>query len=78
MRLRRPRSTWPDLRTVTAAAVPLLGGAITLLGLVNARRTAAVVSVDVPIAGLPEALHGFTIAQISDIHVGPTIKARLP
>ena len=63
-----------DLRTVTAAAVPLLGGAITLLGLVNARRTAAVVSVDVPIAGLPEALHGFTIAQISDIHVGPTIK----
>ena len=62
------------LEAVTAAAVPLLGGAITLLGLINARRTAAVVSVDVPIAGLPEALHGFTIAQISDIHVGPTIK----
>ena len=30
--------------------------------------------VDVPIAGLPAALHGFTIAQISDVHVGPTIK----
>ena len=30
-----------------------------------------------PIAGLPPALHGFTIAQISDIHVGPTIKRRL-
>ena len=27
-----------------------------------------------PIAGLPASLHGFTIAQISDIHVGPTIK----
>ncbi|UUZ70179.1 metallophosphoesterase [Polaromonas sp. P2-4] len=42
----------------------------------NARRTAAVVRVDVPIKGLPAALHGFTVAQISDIHVGPTIKLR--
>jgi len=49
--------------------------AVTMLGFVNARRTAAVVRVDVPIAGLPDALHGFTIAQISDVHVGPTIKA---
>ena len=31
-------------------------------------------SVDVPIRGLPAALQGFTIAQISDIHVGPTIR----
>ena len=30
--------------------------------------------VDVPIAGLPEELHGYSIAQISDIHVGPTIR----
>jgi len=58
----------------TAVAVPLLALAITLWGFVNARRTAAVVTVDVPIADLPAALHGFTIAQISDIHVGPTIK----
>jgi predicted MPP superfamily phosphohydrolase len=63
-----------DLSAITAWIVPLLGGAVTLLGLANARRTAAVVSVDVPIANLHEALHGFTIAQISDIHVGPTIK----
>jgi predicted MPP superfamily phosphohydrolase len=34
------------------------------------------VEVEVPLAGLPEALRGFTIAQISDIHVGPTIKRR--
>ena len=59
----------------SAAAVPLLGLLATALGLWNARRTAAVVEVEVPIAGLPAALHGFTIAQISDIHVGPTIKA---
>ena len=58
----------------TAIAVPPLALAITLWGFVNARRTAAVVVVEVPIADLPGALHGFTIAQISDIHVGPTIK----
>jgi predicted MPP superfamily phosphohydrolase len=58
----------------SAIAVPLLALAATVLGVFNARKTAGVVSVDVPIAGLPAALHGFTIAQISDIHVGPTIK----
>ena len=31
---------------------------------------------DVPIAGLPPDLDGFTIVQISDIHIGPTIKQR--
>jgi predicted MPP superfamily phosphohydrolase len=60
----------------SAAAVPLLALAITLIGVVNARRRARVVSVDVPLAGLPKALDGFTIAQISDLHVGPTIKRR--
>ncbi|MEO7008779.1 MAG: metallophosphoesterase [Caldimonas sp.] len=59
---------------VSAAVVPVLGLALTALGFVNARRTAAVLTVDVPIAGLPVALHGFTIAQISDLHIGPTIK----
>lgn len=58
----------------SSLAVPVLAGAMTLVGFVNARRVAAVVDVEVPIAGLPDALHGFTIAQISDIHVGPTIK----
>jgi len=58
----------------SALAVPLLGALVTLVGFANARRVAAVVDVDVPIDGLPEALQGFTIAQISDIHIGPTIK----
>lgn len=47
----------------------------TAIGFAGARRTAAVVTVSVPIAGLPPALEGFKIAQISDIHVGPTIRA---
>ncbi|MGE5648589.1 MAG: metallophosphoesterase [Bacillota bacterium] len=58
----------------SALAVPLLAAAVTLLGFINARRVARVVDVEVPIDGLPQQLHGFTIAQISDIHVGPTIK----
>lgn len=58
----------------SAMAVPAAALLMTLWGLINARRTARVVAVDVPIKDLPAALHGFTIAQISDIHVGPTIK----
>jgi uncharacterized protein len=45
----------------------------TLLGLVIARRP-RLVEIDIPIAHLPQALQGFSIAQISDLHVGPTIK----
>ncbi|MGE0329098.1 MAG: metallophosphoesterase [Ramlibacter sp.] len=63
-----PLTTW------TAVAVPLLAALATVLGFWNARRTAAVVRVDVPIARLPAALHGFTVAQITDVHVGPTIR----
>ncbi|CAG1019933.1 hypothetical protein BURC_04863 [Burkholderiaceae bacterium] len=62
---------WAEL---SARAVPLVAIGVTLWGLWNARRTAAVVAVDVPIRGLPAALNGFRIAQISDVHVGPTIK----
>ncbi len=69
-----PAWSVPALAPLSAAAVALLGAAVTLVGFINARRTAAVVAIDIPITDLPLALHGFTIAQISDIHVGPTIK----
>ena len=62
------------LDVTTAQAVPLLALVLSVVGLLNTRRTAAVRHVDVPIAGLPPSLHGFTIAQISDLHVGPTIR----
>ncbi|WP_206956743.1 metallophosphoesterase [Trinickia acidisoli] len=72
-----PRALSLDrLRVDTAAAVPLLAVLSTAIGFVNARRRAKVVSIDVPIDELPAALVGLTIVQISDIHVGPTIKAR--
>jgi hypothetical protein len=47
---------------------------ITLAGLVIARRQPKVVDVEILVADLPKGLHGFSIAQISDVHVGPTIK----
>ena len=62
------------LELSTALALPVLALLITMLGFWNARRTATVVQVDVPIINLPDALQGFSMAQISDIHVGPTIK----
>jgi len=59
---------------LSAIGVMALTPAITLVGFFMARRVAPVVDVEVPLAGLPKALEGFTIAQISDIHVGATIK----
>jgi predicted MPP superfamily phosphohydrolase len=47
---------------------------VTLAGLVIARRRPGVVEIKIPVVDLPLALHGFSIAQISDVHVGPTIK----
>jgi predicted MPP superfamily phosphohydrolase len=71
-----PDGTVPVARLahLSGLAVPPAALLVTLRGYANARRTAAIASVDVPIAGLPPALHGFTIVQISDLHVGPTIR----
>lgn len=49
----------------------LLGG----IGLFQARRKPTVIRQSIMIKDLPEAFRGMTIAQISDLHVGPTIKA---
>jgi hypothetical protein len=48
----------PALVRDSAVAVPLLALAVTAIGFINARRLARVVRVDVPIAGLPQALGG--------------------
>jgi predicted MPP superfamily phosphohydrolase len=63
--------SWAD---ASAGAAVLLALAVTLAGLWNARRPARVKAVDVPLRDLPPALQGFRIVQISDLHVGPTIK----
>jgi hypothetical protein len=59
-----------------ASALTVMGlvPAITVAGYFMARRVAAVREVEVRLPGLHPALEGFTIAQVSDVHVGPTIK----
>lgn len=66
----------PAWAMYSAIAVPLLAVLMTAIGYINARRVARVVDVLLPIRDLAEALQGFTIVQISDVHVGPTIKRR--
>jgi uncharacterized protein len=63
-----------SLQTPSAWWTLGLTAAVTLIGLIVARRAPRIVNVDIPVANLPPALHGFSIAQISDVHVGPTIK----
>jgi predicted MPP superfamily phosphohydrolase len=64
------------LVTVTARLVVGLAVFVTLVGLAGARRRARIVSVEVPLENLPPELHGFSIAQISDVHVGSQIKQK--
>src|SRR2546425_11983138 len=61
---------------VGGSQLAVVGGAmaVLLIGLWRARRPATVRVVDVPITGLPSDLEGFRIAQLSDLHVGPTLK----
>ena len=63
------------LRRMVNLGVLAASGITAAAGYVQARRLAAVRRVRVPIADLPEALVGLKIAQISDLHVGPTIRA---
>ncbi len=42
-------------------------------GVWRARRHPSIVKVEVPITNLPGELEGYSIAQISDLHLGPTI-----
>lgn len=77
--LREALLLWPATRVHAQASAQLvlaLAALATLIGFYNARRVARVRRIDVPIAGLPPALQGFRIVQLSDIHVGATIKRR--
>ncbi len=58
------------------AVLVVMGAAIAatmIVGVWQARRGPAVFVTEVPLANLPAAFDGFRIAQISDLHVGPTI-----
>ena len=66
-------ASWYNLSAISV----LLGGIlVSIVGLVSIIIGPAVVKVDIPIDDLPAALQGFSLAQLSDIHIGPTIKRR--
>ena len=71
-----PAAVEVAVERISATVVIGMALFVTLVGYINARRVARVVTVDIPIAHLPAALHGFSIAQISDVHVGPTIRRK--
>jgi uncharacterized protein len=58
----------------TAQIVLLLALFMTVTGMIIARGRPRLVEVRIPVPHLPHALDGFSIVQISDVHVGPTIK----
>ncbi|WP_061223708.1 metallophosphoesterase [Leptospira weilii] len=53
-----------------------LAGGLTGIGFYQAHKRLKVISVDVFEKNLHSSLDGFRIVQISDIHIGPTIKKR--
>jgi hypothetical protein len=72
-RLTMSEPRYQSLLGPSALGALLTSVAVTAVGFVIARRP-RIVHVDIPIARLPLALHGFSITQISDVHVGPTIR----
>ncbi len=62
-------------RAVAGGALLVTGGAA-VSSIRNATGEPTIHEVPVRLARLPSALSGFTLAQISDLHVGPTIRAK--
>jgi uncharacterized protein len=61
------------LARAIAAAVAGTAGVLGLGGLINVARGFTVKHVRVPLAKLPAGASGYTIVQLTDVHVGPTI-----
>ena len=49
-------------------------GPTTAYGFYSARKGPTIINQDIYLKNLPDSFENFTIAQISDLHVGPTIK----
>jgi uncharacterized protein len=62
------------LTNVTNAGVLGSTGVLSAWGYYEAKRIAEVIEVEIPIPNLPPDLDGYRIAQISDVHIGPSLK----
>jgi predicted MPP superfamily phosphohydrolase len=65
-----------SLARYTELAVLLVSALFTVIGYWEALRGPAVKEVLCPIPNLPDALQNFRIVQLSDLHIGPTIKEK--
>lgn len=65
------RRTW--ISRALGGAVVLLVGGFTLAGARSALGRVQVKRVEIPLKRLPPELDGFSIVQLTDVHVGPTI-----
>lgn len=74
----RPRGIDESRRGFLAKTVNIgvMGGTASVVGIGYAQASQApkIVEVEVPIEGLPAAADGFRIVQLSDVHIGPTLK----
>ncbi len=61
-----------ERRSFLVASILALGSAI--IGFIQATAGPRIYEVEIPLANLPAGLNGFKIAQISDLHIGPTIR----
>lgn len=64
------------LARATAAGALAVGGGAAAFGSYRAFTPPAVSEVPIRLPGLPKALDGFTIVQLSDIHIGAVIQER--
>jgi uncharacterized protein len=62
------------LKRALAAAATLFTGSSAAVAINEAVSEVEVLDVRVSLKRLPASLHGFTIAQISDLHLGPTLR----
>ncbi len=69
-------SSWflPFTQTIRSAVLILAALGLAYYGTSQSLRVPGVRTVEIPLAGLPEELDGFSIAQLTDIHVGPLLK----
>jgi predicted MPP superfamily phosphohydrolase len=69
-----PPANEAEFDRLTLVALGLFAGCATVLGIIQARSGPRVKRVQVALGNLPKAFDGFTIAQVSDLHVGPTVR----
>ncbi|TGN19758.1 metallophosphoesterase [Leptospira idonii] len=54
----------------------ILAGTLTFIGFFQAHKRLKTIFIEVPVQNLHPDLDGFKIVQISDVHIGPTIKGK--